>query len=44
MKTDVFVWNCQGVANPKLHKILKEYIQEFDPDVVVLVETRVSGA
>lgn len=42
MKTDFFVWNSQGIDNPRFHKVLKEYWRDFNPDVVVLVETRVS--
>lgn len=43
MKVDVVVWNCQGAGNPKFYTIMKEYMREFDPTLVVLVETRVSG-
>lgn len=43
MKVDVFVWNCQGAGNPKFHRILKEYLRDFEPDVVVLVKIRISG-
>ncbi|PPD84828.1 hypothetical protein GOBAR_DD18234 [Gossypium barbadense] len=40
---DIIVWNCQGTGHPNFHRFLKEYLREFDPRVVVLVETRVSG-
>lgn len=43
MKCDIFVWNWQGAGNPKFYRFLKEYLRDFDPDVMVLVETRVSG-
>lgn len=43
MRVDLMVWNCQGAGNVNFHKVLKEYIREFEPAVVVLVETRVSG-
>lgn len=43
MKSYILMWNCQGVGNPKFHIFLKEYLRDFDPDVVVLVETRISG-
>lgn len=37
------VWNCQRATNSKFHKVMKEYMSGFDPDLVILVETRVSG-
>lgn len=43
MKAYIVVWNCQCAGNPKFQKFLKEYLHDFDPNVVVLVETRVSG-
>ncbi|TYI87927.1 hypothetical protein E1A91_D04G170700v1 [Gossypium mustelinum] len=43
MKADIVVWNCQGAGYPKFHKFLKEYLRDFYPNVVLLVETRVSG-
>ncbi|TYG62082.1 hypothetical protein ES288_D07G199100v1 [Gossypium darwinii] len=43
MKNDIIVWNCQGVEYQNFYKFLKEYLRDFDPDVVVLVEIRVSG-
>lgn len=43
MKTDVLAWNCQSVGNPKCHIFLKEYLWDFNLDIVVLMETRVSG-
>lgn len=32
-----------GCTTPKISQILKEYLQEFDPDIILLVESRVSG-
>lgn len=43
MKSDIFVWNCQGWGNLKFHRFLKEHLRDFYPDVVMLVETRISG-
>ncbi|KAG8472266.1 hypothetical protein CXB51_034472 [Gossypium anomalum] len=43
MKSRILVWNCQGAGHPKFHRFLKEYLRDFDPDIVILVETRVSG-
>lgn len=42
MKSDILVWNCQGVGNLKFHRFLKEYLRDFDLDIVVLVEIRVN--
>lgn len=44
MKSDIFIWSCQGVANSNFHRIVKEYLRNFDPNVVVLLEMRVSMA
>lgn len=43
MKVDIIVWNCQGTGNLKFHRVLREYIREFKPSIIVLIETRVSG-
>lgn len=42
MKFDIIIWNCQGATNLNFHRILKEYLR--DPDLVILMETRVSVA
>lgn len=42
MKSDI-IWNVQGAANPNFHKLMKEYLHDFDPDLEVLVETKLSG-
>lgn len=43
MNLSIFSWNCQGCANVKFPRILGEYNVEFKPNVVSLLETRVSG-
>ncbi|KAK8342095.1 hypothetical protein V6Z12_A08G208600 [Gossypium hirsutum] len=43
MKSDIIVWNCQGADNLNFQRLLKEYVRDFDPGVVFLVETRISG-
>lgn len=43
MKSNILVWNCQGAANPRFHRVIKEYLRDFDPKMVILVETKVSG-
>lgn len=40
---NIFVWNCQGAGNTKFYRFLKEYLWDFDLDVVVLVETWIIG-
>ncbi|XP_028796894.1 uncharacterized protein LOC114752327 [Neltuma alba] len=44
MNTSYFVWNCQGAASSKFYRVLKSLLQGYKPDVVVLVEPRISGA
>lgn len=43
MKTDLLVWNVQGAASRNFSRVMKEYLCDYKPDMVVLVETRVSG-
>lgn len=43
VKSEIIVWNCQGAGYPNFHRIMKEYIREFNPSVVVLQETRTSS-
>ncbi|KAL1164432.1 hypothetical protein V6Z11_A06G069800 [Gossypium hirsutum] len=43
MNLTVFSWNCQGCASPKFPRIFREYNREHKPNIVSLLETRVSG-
>lgn len=43
MKPRVVVWNCLDASDQNFHRILKKYLQEFDPGIVVLVEMRITG-
>lgn len=36
-------WNCQGCGHPCFNKFVKEYCVEYKPDILSLVETRISG-
>ncbi|XP_028790095.1 uncharacterized protein LOC114746079 [Neltuma alba] len=40
---NTLIWNCQGAAKSKFHSVLKSFIAEHKPDVLVLIEPRVSG-
>ena len=40
----IFVWNVQGARSSKLQHTLKEFIRIHDPQIVVLVETKISGS
>lgn len=42
-KSNLLVWNCQEAGHPRFHRCWKKYLRDFDSDVVILVETRVSG-
>lgn len=44
MKSNFLVWNVQGAVSLNFPKVMKEYMHEFNPNMMVLVETRVSGA
>ncbi|KAH1131349.1 hypothetical protein J1N35_002727 [Gossypium stocksii] len=39
----IFSWNCQGCANEKFPRSFREYIREHKPNIVSLLEPRVSG-
>ena len=36
-------WNCQGVASSDFQSVLKSFIAIHRPDMVVLLEPRISG-
>ncbi|XP_019157735.1 PREDICTED: uncharacterized protein LOC109154388 [Ipomoea nil] len=40
---NVLVWNCQGAASKVFRRTLKNYLREFKPTVLCLLEPRVSG-
>lgn len=44
MKSNILVWNVQGAASSTFPKVMKEYTCDFNPDMLILVETRVSDA
>ena len=35
-----FGWNCQGLGNPRLVRVLPEFVQRWDPKIVFLSETK----
>ncbi|KAA3460795.1 reverse transcriptase [Gossypium australe] len=39
----IFSWNCQGCASSKFLRAYREYNNEYKPDIVCLLEPRVSG-
>ncbi|CAN1182866.1 hypothetical protein LINPERHAP2_LOCUS36213 [Linum perenne] len=36
-------WNCRGAGNDRFLSAFKSYILEFNPNVVILVEPKISG-
>lgn len=40
----IFVWNCQGCASLKFPRIFREYNMEFRPDIIGLLEPKLSGS
>lgn len=40
----VFVWNCRGAASQVFYRFLKQYLDIHNPDIVVILETRVDPA
>ncbi|KAA3459207.1 reverse transcriptase [Gossypium australe] len=39
----IFSWNCQGCASKNFIRAFREYNAEYHPDIVCLLEPRVSG-
>lgn len=43
MDIKIICWNCQRDASPKFGVVLKNILQTQKPDILVLMETRISG-
>lgn len=43
MVCSFLVWNSQGAVSASFRRTLKSFIQRYHPDVIVLVEPRISG-
>lgn len=43
MDLTIFAWNCQGAASSRFHTALNSYLQGCRPDILILVEPRISG-
>lgn len=43
MNTKILVWNCQRARHPRFRNMISEYCKEFHPEILYLIETRVSG-
>lgn len=37
-------WNCRGAGNPRFKSVLRDMIGSYNPDVIVILEPRISGA
>lgn len=40
----ILSWNCRGVGSPEFFQVQSDMIKYYRPDVLVLVEPKVSGA
>ncbi|CAN1135879.1 hypothetical protein LINPERHAP2_LOCUS9126 [Linum perenne] len=40
----LFSWNCRGAGNERFLSVFKDYITEHKPNVVILVEPKISGS
>ena len=40
---NIIVWNCRGVLKPSFQKYVRELVQNHDPAILVVMETRVGG-
>lgn len=39
----IFSWNCQGCTSGKFSQVFHEYNIEYKPDIICLLEPRISG-
>ena len=40
----IIMWNCQGASQPKFLAVLKAMIHDHKPDILTIVEPRISGS
>ena len=40
---NVIIWNCKGASKPSFKKRVTELVQNHDPAILVVMETRVGG-
>ena len=40
---NIIVWNCRGSLKPSFQKHVRELVQNHDPAILVMMETRVGG-
>ncbi|TYJ18686.1 hypothetical protein E1A91_A09G140500v1 [Gossypium mustelinum] len=43
MNSRIMVWNYQGARHPNFHRFINEFLRENDLEIMVLIETRISG-
>ncbi|KAB2013219.1 hypothetical protein ERO13_D09G126566v2, partial [Gossypium hirsutum] len=43
MKSMIMVWNYQGARHPNFHRFINEFLRENNPEIMVLIEIRISG-
>ncbi|CAL1407206.1 unnamed protein product [Linum trigynum] len=43
MNYKVFVWNCQGAGSRRFTRVFNEYKRRHRPQIVIIVEPRISG-
>lgn len=41
---DILTWNCRGAGSDEFHRLLAEMLQQYNPTILVLLETRVKGS
>lgn len=37
------VWNCRGMDSKGCQRLLKEFCRQYRPNIIILVEIKVSG-
>lgn len=43
LKQNLFVWNCRGARSDRFHRTFKQYMRDYQLEVVAVLEQRISG-
>ena len=41
---NIICWNCKGALNPRFRRTLDSLMSKFNPQLVIVTETRIGGS
>ena len=41
---NIIAWNCRGASKPSFQNHVRELVQNHDPAIMIIMETRIGGA